>query len=328
MNDLPKENRLMNPLPTNRVGRTNLYVPVIGLGTAHIAGYYGTPPSEERAVKIVQLALENGMNFFDTAPLYRTEKYLGKALAGVPRASYVLATKVGRLPNPDGGQMLFDFSRDGVLRSIENSLRDLNLDRVDILHIHDPDHHYAQALNEAFPTLAELRSQGVIKAVGAGMNQYQMLVDFARNADFDCFLLAGRYTLLEQHSLQALNFFREKQISVFAGGVFNSGILATGVIDKALYQYSPAPDHIKDQVMRIQAICTRYNVPLNAAAVQFVKAHPAVASLVLGADSPEQIISNRKTLDANIPAAFWADLRAEGLIAETSPDAEIGTSPL
>ncbi|MBZ0287989.1 MAG: aldo/keto reductase, partial [Anaerolineae bacterium] len=298
------------------------------LGTAHIAGFYGSPPSEERAINIVRLALESGMNFFDTAPLYQTEKYLGKALAGVPRDSYVLATKIGRLPNPDGGHMLVDYSRDGVLRSLENSLRTLNIDRIDILHIHDPDNHYKQAIGEAFPALAELRSQGVIKAVGAGMNQWQMLVDFAHDGDFDCFLLAGRYTLLEQHSLNALNLFHEKQISIFAGGVFNSGILATGAVDQALYQYRSAPDDIKEKVRHIQAICERYDIPLNAAAVQFVKAHPAVASLVLGADSPEQITSNRKTLDVKIPAEFWAELRADGLIAETSPDSERGTSPL
>lgn len=306
-------------LPTAQVGRTDLRVPIIGLGTAHIGGYNGSLTMvEDHAVSIVHKALEAGVNFFDTAPLYRTEKYLGKALAGVPRDSYILQTKIGRLPSADGG-FVFDYTRDGVLRSIENSLRDLQIDRIDSLLIHDPDEHFQRALDEAYPTLAELRSQGVVKAIGAGMNQWEMLADFARAGEFDGFLLAGRYTLIEQTSLEALKLFQEKHISVYAGGVYNSGILATGAVDQAMYQYSPAPEHVKEKVRKVQAICNRYNVPLNAAAVQFVKAHPAVTSLVIGADSPEQVTENLKTLEPKIPAEFWADLRAEGLIEADAP---------
>lgn len=306
-------------LPTAQVGRTNLHVPIVGLGTAHIAGYNGSDSAiENHAVSIVHKALEAGINFFDTAPLYRTEKYLGKALVGVPRDSYILQTKIGRLPAPDGG-FIFDYSRDGVLRSIENSLKALQIDRIDSLLIHDPDEHYQRAIDEAYPTLADLRSQGVVKAIGAGMNQWEMLADFARAGEFDGFLLAGRYTLIEQTSLAALKLFQEKHVSVYAGGVYNSGILATGAIDKAMYQYSPAPEEVKNKVRKVQAVCDRYNVPLNAAAVQFVKAHPAVTSLVIGADSPEQITDNLKTLEPKIPAEFWADLRAEGIIEPDAP---------
>ena len=160
------------------------------------------------------------------------------------------------------------------MQSIENSLNALKIDRIDILHIHDADNHFDQALNEAFPTLAELRSQGVIRAVGAGMNQWEMEVEFAKHADFDCFLLAGRYTLLEQTSLDALKFFGEKKISVFPGGVYNSGILATGATSNAQYQYSTAPTEMMEKTRKLEAICTQHNVPLNAAAVQFIACAP------------------------------------------------------
>lgn len=310
---------MLHSLPSKQVGNTDLYVPVIGLGTAHIAGYFGGDgPSEAMAVESVHKALENGMTLLDTAPLYRTEQYLGKALQGVPRSSFIISTKVGRLLQADGS-FSFSYSRDEILKSLEISLKLLKLDTVDILHIHDADNHYDIALKEAFPTLAELRSQGVVKAVGAGMNQWQMLADFAHEADFDCFLLAGRYTLIEQSSLGALELFQEKRISIFAGGVFNSGILATGAKDGAKYQYAPAPPHIMEKVHCLQALCDRHDVPLNAAAVHFVLAHPAIATAVLGADSPEQVIANRKLIDTPIPPAFWADLRQEGLVAEAVP---------
>lgn len=300
-------------LPLVQVGQTDLKVSRIGLGTAHVG-----KSTDEHGVAIIQKALELGINFLDTAPLYKTERYLGLALAGVPRDSYVLATKVGRLPDGQGG-FTFNYSRDDVLRSIENSLNTLKIDRIDILHIHDPDNHYQQALDEAFPTLAELRSQGVIKAVGAGMNQWEMLADFARNADFDCFLLAGRYTLLEQTSLDALELFRQKKISVFPGGVYNSGILATGATANATYNYRLAPPEMMDKARRLEAVCAKHNVPLNAAAVQFVNTHPAVTSLIIGANQVEQVEENVKALYVPIPAAFWDDIREAGLIEAGAP---------
>lgn len=300
-------------LPLVQVGQTELKVSRIGLGTAHVG-----KSTDAHGVAIIHKALEQGITLLDTAPLYNTERYLGLALAGVPRDSYVLATKVGRLPDGQGG-FTFNYSREDVLRSIDNSLNALKLDRIDILHIHDPDNHYRQALDEAFPTLAELRSQGVIKAIGAGMNQWQMLADFARNADFDCFLLAGRYTLLEQTSLDALKLFHDKKMSVFLGGVYNSGILATGATANATYNYHLAPPEIMDKARRLEAVCSRHNVPLNAAAVQFVNANPAVTSLVIGADQVEQVEENINALYVPIPAAFWDDIRAEGLIEPGAP---------
>jgi D-threo-aldose 1-dehydrogenase len=308
-------------LPTARVGKSSLHVPIIGLGTAPLGTFWSDVP-ETQAIETIHFALEQGVTFLDTAPYYSAtmvEQRVGLALAGVPRDVYVLATKVGRIMTPDGKDVM-DFSYDGVLKSIESSLQRLQVDRVDILHIHDPDSStYKTALDEAYPLLADLRSQGVIQAVGVGANFWELLVDFARDAEFDCFLLAGRYTLLEQGALAALNLFHEKGISIFGAGVYNTGILAKGANSDAWYQYRPAPAEILDKVRRIEAICTRHHVPLNAAAIQFVKAHPAVTSLVIGAESPGQLAESIRALQISIPIEFWLDLRTEGLIELATP---------
>jgi D-threo-aldose 1-dehydrogenase len=284
------------------------------------------PLPDSQAIEMLQWALENGMNFFDTAPLYGAglaERRLGMALRGVPRDQYVLQTKVGRIVREDGS-IYFDFSRDGVLRSIEESLARLGLDRVDSLLVHDPDvenvdQHYRQVLDEAFPTLAELRSQGVIKTLGAGMNQWQMEWDFARNFDVDCFLLAGRYTLLEQTSLDFLQYCQEHQISIFLGGVYNSGILAVGPQPGARYNYREAPTAIIDKASKIQAICQEHGIPLRVAAMHFAAAHPAITSLIIGSVSVAEAADNRQTWETAIPAALWQDLRAAGLIDPNAP---------
>ena len=259
----------MASTPRRTVGQTGLEVNRVALGCAHI-GKFG----REEAIGIVHKALELGIDFLDTAPFYKTETYMGEALQGVPRDSYVLATKIGRLPDGQGG-FIFDYSRDGVLRSFENSLNALKLDRVDILHIHDPDwaDHYDAALREAWPVLDEFRSQGVVRAIGAGMNQWEMELDFSRAANFDCFLLAGRYTLLEQTAMAALQEWQERGIGVFAAGIFNSGILATGDSELARYNYELAPSHIRAKARNLEAVCMRHQVPLNAAAVQLSLIH-------------------------------------------------------
>jgi D-threo-aldose 1-dehydrogenase len=307
-----------SPLPTRQVGRTVLRVPILGLGSAPLHR-----AEDAVAVATVERALAEGVNFFDTAPLYgagRSEQLLGTALRGVPRDSYVLSTKVGRLIAADGNHP-FDYSRDAVLRAFEGSLERLGIDRVDILLIHDPDNHPREALEMAFPTLAELRSQGVIGAIGAGMNQWQMLAHFARNADFDCFLLAGRYTLLEQTALDDfLPICAEKQISVFPGGVYNSGILALGPDHPAAtYNYAPPPPEIADRARRIAAVCARHGVPLQIAAANFPLGHPAVTALLIGGESPAQFSETVAALRAPIPAALWSDLKAEGLLREDAP---------
>jgi D-threo-aldose 1-dehydrogenase len=302
------------------VGRTSLQVSRLGFGASGIANLYRNV-SDAEAERTIRYAIEQGVRLFDTAPLYGvglSERRVGATLAGFPRNSYVLATKVGRIITSDS-QWVFDFSHDGVRRSLEASLKRLKVDHVDILHIHDPDDHYRQALDEAFPALADLRSQGVIKAIGAGMNQWQMLANFAEHADFDCFLLAGRYTLLEQGAVKFLEVCQQKQISVFAAGIYNSGVLATGVVAGAKFQYADAPPEVLAKVRRLQTVCERHNVPLNAAAVQFVAAHPAFTSLIVGAESTAQYAETVAAFQIPIPAAFWAELRAEMLIEEAAP---------
>jgi D-threo-aldose 1-dehydrogenase len=303
-----------------RVGRTALQVSQLGLGTVPIGGMLG-PVSKAQAIDTIRAALDVGVTLIDTAPLYgsgRSEQLLGEALADIPRERYVLSTKVGRVLEPDGSWR-FDFSRDGALRSFESSLERLRLDRVDIVLVHDPDDHEREALAGAFPALAELRAQGVIGAIGAGMNQWQMEQRFARNVEVDCFLLAGRYTLLEQGALGFLELCRERQIGVFLGGVFNSGILATGVRPGAKYQYADAPPEIMLRAGQIEAICARHGVPLYVAAAQFALAHPAVTSIVLGAESPSEIRANHAALSAGLPSELWANLRGAGLLREDAP---------
>jgi len=307
------------PLPTRQVGRTKLRVPILGLGTAPLHR-----SEDSVAIATIHRALEEGVNFFDTAPLYgngRSERLLGAALKGVPRDSYVLSTKVGRLIPEGGGPPPFAYSRDAVLRSFESSLERLGIDRIDILLVHDPDDHPQEALATAFPTLAELRSQGVIGAIGSGMNQWQMLAHFARNFDIDCFLLAGRYTLLEQTALDDfLPLCAEKQISVFPGGVYNSGILALGPDHPAAtYNYAPPPPEIADRARQIAAVCARHGVPLQVAAANFPLGHPAITALLIGGESPEQFSGTVAALRTPIPAALWADLRAEGLLRADAP---------
>ncbi len=311
------------------VGRTGLKVPLMGLGTAGMGNLY-IEVSQSEANEMVHYALDHGLNFFDTAPHYGrglAENRLGLALEGIPRDRYIISSKVGRLYNALG-EWITDFSRESILRSIEGTLQRLKTDRVDILHLHDPDQHYHQALTEGFPTLAELREQGVIKAVGAGMNSWEMLVDFTREADFDCFLLAGHYTLLDQDALpQFLPACQEKGISVFMAGILNTGILATGAVPGAKYRYREPSPEIMAKVARIEAVCRRYEVPLNAAATQFPLGHPAVTALVVGADTKEHIAANRAALERPIPAEFWQTLRDEGLLGETIP-VPAGTLPV
>lgn len=214
---------------------------------------------------------------------------------------------------------VFDFSYDGVMRSFEESLRRLGTDHVDILHIHDPDDHYAEALSGAYKALDKLRGEGAIGAIGAGMRQSAMLSRFAREADFDCFLLAGRYTLLDQTALtDLLPLCVEKRIGVVLGGVYNSGIL----VDPrpgALFDYEAATGHWVKRAQRLKAVCDRHSVPLMAAAIQFPLAHPAVATVLTGVASTAELETNVRMFRTQIPPALWQELRAEGLLAEEAP---------
>ncbi|BCJ34507.1 oxidoreductase [Actinocatenispora thailandica] len=329
----------MDPTGTIRLGRTNLQVTRLGLGTAPLGGLYDAV-GDEAAVDTVRRAWQLGLRLFDTAPLYGAglaERRLGAGLAGLDRDRYVLATKVGRVlvargstagADPAGQDIyvedsgltpVFDFSYDATLRSLDDSLRRLGVDRIDIAHIHDPDEHYAAALDGAYRALHELREQGVIGAVSAGMNQSAMLADFARDGDFDCFLLAGRYTLLDTGGLaDLLPVAAAKGIAIIAGGVYNSGLLADPR-PGATFDYAPASDELVARARRIGAVCARHGVPLPAAAIQFPFGHPAVASVAIGARSVVEIEENAAMFTHPIPSALWSELKAEKLLEEGVP---------
>ncbi len=324
----------MNPRERVPLGRTALTVTRFGLGTAPLAGLF-EEVEESKGIGVIERAWDAGIRFFDTAPLYGhglAEIRLGKALKQEPRDQFTLASKVGRLLRadvpPEPGQSfrgtppvnpMFDFSYDGVMRSVEESLERLGLRRIDILHIHDPDDHYEEALDGAYRALDRLRSDGVIGAVGAGMNQAEMLTRFAREANFDCFLLAGRYTLLDQVALKKLlPECVERGITIIAGGVYNSGILADPK-PGAHYNYQTAPAELLERARQIRDVCARHGVPLKAAAVQFPLGHPAVSCVVVGCRSTAQLDESIEMFEFEIPPALWLDLKSAGLLPDNAP---------
>jgi D-threo-aldose 1-dehydrogenase len=333
------------------LGRTEVAVTELGLGGAPFGNMYRAVDLTD-AIATVHAAAEAGLRYIDTAPAYGfglSEKRIGEGIAALPRAEFVISTKVGyRLVPVDPAEQtpsglwdkpppmrsVFDWSRDAVLRSIEGSLARLNTSTIEMIAIHDPDEsvflkpgddpyarsHFREAMDGAYPALAELRSQGVIKAVGVGMNQWQMLCDFAEAGDFDYFLLAGRYTLLDQDSLtRLLPLCEQRSISLIIGGPYNSGILATGAVPGATYDYQPAAPDLLQRVRRIEAVCARHGVALQAAALQFPLHNPAVASVIPGARSIAEVETNLDFLRQPIPADFWAELKAEGLIDPAAP---------
>lgn len=301
-------------------------LPNFGLGCGPFGRTEGVSgvASDAEAERIVQHCLAHGVTFFDSAPLYGSglsERRLGKALVGIPRSQFQIGSKIGVVINSDGSSER-TYRCEAVKRSISESLERLHLDFLEIAHIHDADsdENYRMALDEAYPVLADFKAQGVIRAIGAGMNQWQREAEFARNADFDCFLLAGRYTLLEQEPIhEYLPLCLEKGIRVILGGVFNTGILATGAIPEARYQYQPATSAMLEKTRQIETVCAGYGVSLKAAALQFPLAHPAIHSLVVGMISTDEVDQNLVALGVPIPAAFWADLRQQGLIDPAAP---------
>jgi D-threo-aldose 1-dehydrogenase len=312
----------MDPLQKVRIGKTSLRVTRLGLGCSGLA----RSSSDEEAASTVRTVLKQGINYLDTAPLYGrglSEKRLGHALTSVKRSEYIISTKVGRMVKDievsSSTEVSFDYSREGVLKSIESSLGRLGIESVDILYIHDPDNHYKQAIEQAYPTLDELRSNGVIKAVGAGMNQWEMELRFAEEGNFDCFLLAGRYTLLEQTALREfLPYCQKNNISVVIGGPYNSGILASQEQD-GRYNYREPPKDIVQKTRMIKTVCDEFNVPMKAAALQFVLAHPAVASVIPGTRSPEHQEENLLMMKHRIPDEFWRKLKDDKLIDPEAP---------
>ena len=324
----------MDPRERVPLGRTSLNVTRFGLGTAPLAGLFEAV-DDYQAMQVIDHAWDDGIRFFDTAPLYGhglAELRLGRFLRHQPRGEFVLASKVERLLRadapPEPGQSfrgtlpvnpMFDFTYDGVMRSVEESLERLGLERIDILHIHDPDDHYEEALKGAYRALDRLRADGVIRAVGAGMNQAEMLTRFAREGNFDCFLLAGRYTLLDQVALkELLPLCLERGIAIIAGGVYNSGILADPK-PGAHYDYQDAPAPLLERAVRMRAVCERYGVPLKAAAVQFPMGHEAVTAVMVGCRSKAQLEESLRMFEMEIPSALWSDLKAEGLLGAEVP---------
>jgi len=333
------EGTAMHATDKVEIGTTGLHVTRLGLGGVALSG---APPSTDpqqttsaaEAMALIQRSLALGLNYLDTAPLYgvgNSERRYGQVLRGLARHSYVLSTKVGRVlrPSEPGGTQMtwaFDFSQQGVRESFAASLDRLGLERIDILYVHDPDDYYEQALTQAFPVLLDLRVQGRVSAIGAGMNQWEMELRFAREGHCDCFLLAGRYTLLDQTALpEFLPYCVEHHISVVAGGPYNSGILAVGPREGATFNYRAASAEMLDKARRINAVCERYQVPLKAAALQFILAHPAIASVIPGARSVAEVEENVRMVEFPIPADLWAELKQQGLIAATAPTP--GTTP-
>jgi D-threo-aldose 1-dehydrogenase len=303
----------------------------------------------ETAIDTVRAAYATGVRYFDTAPLYghgSSEERLGIALRTINRGSVVVSTKVGRRLEGKGANHsqtdifvgaysmdpVFDFSYSGTMESIGQSVRRMGVESIDIALIHDPDeglstdgtlgraNHFDDAMTKVLPALTKLREQRVIKAIGVGMNQCDMLCDFAATGKFDCFLLAGRYTLLDHSALERLlPMCTDLGISIILGGAYNSGILATGPTAGAHYNYTQATPELLDRTRTLQAACTRHGITLQAAALQFPMAHPCIATVVVGARSPAEAIANAKFAQEEIPVAFWDDLKELNLIPVNAP---------
>jgi len=294
------------------LGRRGPLVTGLGLGTAPIGNMF-TDVTDADAWATVDAAWEAGIRYFDTAPLYghgASERRLGRALFNRPRDEYVLATKVGRVLDPAGPDRAptiftdvgnlephFDYSRVALYRSIEESLLRLDTDHVDVALVHDPDLHEDDALAHAFPTLIRLRDEGLVKAIGAGMNQHQMLERFVERVDLDCILLAGRYSLLDRGGAGLLARCQERGVGVILGGVFNTGVLIDPDVH-GTYDYAPAPDAVLARARRLRAAYEARGVALGAAALQFAMRHPAVSTVLVGARSPAEI-----ALDVEFAAA-------------------------
>ncbi|MCO1579070.1 aldo/keto reductase [Crossiella sp. SN42] len=319
---------------TAKLGRTTVPVTALGFGAAPIGNLYRPVPDAD-AHAAVRAAWDAGVRYFDTAPHYGlglSERRLGAVLAEHPRDEFTVSTKVGRLLTEyDGGgddladgfavpathRRVWDFSADGVRRSLESSLDRLGLDRVDVVLLHDPDNHWAEAAGKGFPALAELRDQGVVGAIGVGMNQWQLPARFIRETDIDVVMLAGRYTLLEQPAAaEFLPLCLERNVSVLAAGVFNSGLLSRHEIPvNAKYNYAEAPPELVDRARAVAAVCERHGVTLPQAAIQFAFGHPAVASVVIGARTGEQMRQNAELVANPVPPELWAELRERELLA-------------
>ncbi len=339
-----------------RIGNTKVEVTELGCGTAPIGGW-PVPVTDDQATVTFNAAWDSGIRLFDTAPLYGSgvsEKRLGKFLRTKKREEYVVSTKVGRIivdtkkskaaeffiGSPVDKDSEFDFSYDGVMKSFQDSLERLGLDNIDILHLHDPDDYFEQSRQGAIKAMVKLKNEGVVKALGCGMNQNEMLYEYAKEGCFDCFLLAGRYTLIDQTSIEKLIPICEKNnISLLLGGVFNSGILIKPS-PNSYFDYSkldedwlynaknnkvriPKPHESAefwlDKAYKLEQACDKFNVELKHAAIQFPYSHPIVASSILGMTSSDQVSENVNFYNSKINKELWEYLKSNSLISNKVP---------
>lgn len=335
----------MKPSEKRKFGRTDLEVTGFAFGTAPVGNIF-REIDDQTSRAMFDHAWDAGVRYFDTAPMYGhglSELRTSEALRWRNRDDFVLSSKVGRLLRPARRDSIdfapwvnaapfrseFDYSYDGTMRAFEDSLQRLALERIDILFIHDIDVYtrgaeqpevFRQAMDGCWKALEKLRDERVVTAIGVGVNEWQVCHEALKQRDFDCFLLAGRYTLLEQDALdEFLPLCEERGAAVVVGGGFNSGILATGAKPGAKYNYVPAPAEIMDRVTKIEAVCAEYEVPLPAAALQFVVAHPAVPSFCAGTRTVQQLEQNLAWMNHPIPAAFWQALKDKGLLRGDAP---------
>ncbi|GGI98698.1 aldo/keto reductase [Streptomyces brasiliensis] len=318
------------------LGRSGVEVSALAFGASGIGNLY-TEVGDEQAYEAVTAAWQSGVRYFDTAPHYGlglAETRLGAALRELPRDEFTVSTKVGRRlePSDQGGDDLahgfavparhrrvWDFSADGIRRTLEASLERLGLDRVDVVYLHDPDDHAEQAFREGYPALEKLRAEGVVRAIGAGMNQAAMLTRFVRDTDVDVVLCAGRYTLLDRSAgAELLPAAVERGVPVVIGGAFNSGLLADPR-PGATYNYTEAPAELLDRVQRMRAVADRHDITLRAAALAFCSAHPAVVAVLVGARSAAEVRDCAEQFGTPVPAAFWQELRETGLLLPEEP---------
>ena len=309
--------------------RVDLELTRLSLGTAPLAGLFKSVDISE-SDQLIHTALDNGMNYFDTAPLYGhglAEERLGRILGSVTKP-FVLQTKVGRVLNwvekadpvpwfPDADphiQPVFDYSADGIKHSLEDSLKRLGVDRIDIALMHDAENHIPQAINIAYPVLADLKRQGIIKAVGIGINFCDAAVEIMKSVDLDIVLLAGRYTLLDQSAQnKLLPYALERKVDITIGGVFNSGVLADPK-PGATFEYLPASDEIIKKAQDIRTFLSERGIPLTAAALQFPLRHPAVTSVLTGSRNSKELLANMADFDLELPEDIWNQLEGAGLI--------------
>jgi D-threo-aldose 1-dehydrogenase len=327
-----------------QLGRTGISLTTLGFGSTGLGNLYRAQ-SEDGAMATVEAAYRTGIRYFDTAPLYGfglAEHRVGAAIRRLPERDFVLSTKAGWRLHRAGGEgkgspadsqfiraapfkPRIDYSYDGIMRSFEDSLHRLGTDRIDILLLHDCDRRnhgedgyrqrFREVMSGGYHALVSLREQGLVRAIGCGLNEWQACQDFGEAGDFDCFLLAGRYTLLDQGSLDSfLPLCERRGIGIILGGPYNSGILATGPIEGAMYDYAPASPEVLQRARAIDAVCARHNVPLRAAALQFPLSHPTITTVIPGARDVAEAEENLALMTQAIPDSLWEELRHEGLI--------------